>query len=109
MNDPLDETALDNLLREEPRYIEDAGFTARTMASLPARRSSNWFRLVLILSVTLPSLAVLIWWLVGDMWRGQASPVPFFSGHDWIDISLAGMVAIASIVWGSVAALRSEQ
>jgi hypothetical protein len=109
MNDPLDDNALDDLLREEPSYIEDAGFTARTLAVLPARRPSSWLRPVLILTVTLVSLAAFVWWLAGDAWRIPASSGPLFSGRDWIDFSLAGVAAIVSIVWGSVAALRSEQ
>jgi hypothetical protein len=109
MNDSLDDHALDELLREEPGYIEDAGFTARTLAALPARRLSSWLRPVLILSATLLSLAALIWWLLGDALHVPSSPVPLVSSHDWIDVSLVGMAAIVSIVWGSVAALRSEQ
>lgn len=37
MNDPLD-SLLDTRLREEMRYIDDAGFTGRVMKQLPRRR-----------------------------------------------------------------------
>jgi len=104
MNEHPDNDPFDALLREEPDYIEDHGFTARVMAALPARRPLGWLRPVLILGATVLSLALMVWWLVDG---GLAAPG--LSALDFLAFPLVGISLIASIVWGAVAALRWEQ
>ena len=57
MNDPLQEDWLDARLREEAPYIDDAGFTARVVQKLPARRP-RFFREAILLCITLLASAV---------------------------------------------------
>src|SRR5205823_12653357 len=58
VNDPLDDL-LDARVRDETRYIDDAGFTGRVMKQLPRRRVS-WTgrRSFIILAATILSVLV---------------------------------------------------
>jgi len=106
MNEHSDNDPIDALLREEPGYIEDDGFTARVVAALPARRSLAWLRPMLILGATVLGLALTVWWVAGE---GLAVPGPAAPGFSSLAVSVVGISLIASIVWGAVAALRWEQ
>ena len=53
MNEQLQEDWLDARLREEGRYIDDDGFTARVVQQLPPSRSARSLRAVILLVVTL--------------------------------------------------------
>ncbi len=58
MNDPLD-NLLDARLRDETRYIDDAGFTARVMKQLPRRRYSwSTQRAFIIFAATIVSVVI---------------------------------------------------
>jgi hypothetical protein len=49
------------LLREQDKYIEDNGFTARVVAALPRRRRA-WLRPVLLLgAVAIGSVLAVLW------------------------------------------------
>jgi hypothetical protein len=49
------------LLREQDKYIEDNGFTARVVAALPCRRRA-WLRPVLLLgAVAIGSVLAVLW------------------------------------------------
>ena len=52
MDEKLQEDWLDARLRDEAPYIDDAGFSSRVIAQLPARRSRNSLRSVILLAVT---------------------------------------------------------
>ena len=55
----IDDETLDRQLREAAPYIDDAGFTARVMASLPAaRREPQWLRMAILLGLTLLGVGV---------------------------------------------------
>jgi hypothetical protein len=50
----IDEETLDRQLRETVAYIDDDGFTARVMASLPAARDQpRWLRVAILLGLAL--------------------------------------------------------
>jgi hypothetical protein len=50
----IDDETLDRQLREAVPYINDDGFTARVMASLPAQRSEpQWLRAMIVLGLAL--------------------------------------------------------
>src|SRR6266705_2476543 len=50
----IDDETLDRQLRETVPYIDDDGFTARVMASLPAARpESGWLRAAILLGLAL--------------------------------------------------------
>ena len=50
----IDDETLDRQLREAVAYINDDGFTARVIASLPAaRREPQWLRALIVLGLAL--------------------------------------------------------
>jgi hypothetical protein len=50
----IDDETLDRQLREAVPYINDAGFTARVIARLPAaRREPQWLRAMIVLGLAL--------------------------------------------------------
>jgi hypothetical protein len=54
MNAMIDDETLDRQLREAMPYIDDKGFTARVMASLPAaRREPRWLRAMILLGLAI--------------------------------------------------------
>ncbi|HEU0209400.1 MAG TPA: hypothetical protein VFQ78_10525 [Candidatus Udaeobacter sp.] len=54
MNPMIDDETLDRQLRDALPYLDDDGFTARVMASLPvAPRESRWLRTMIVLSLAL--------------------------------------------------------
>ena len=58
MEEQLQEDWLDARLRDEARYIDDDGFTARVVQQLPRRRQSRSSRSVILLGVTLIACAL---------------------------------------------------
>jgi hypothetical protein len=57
MDDQFQEDWLDTRLREEAPYIDDAGFTAKVIQQLPARRARS-FRAAIIFCITLLGSAI---------------------------------------------------
>ena len=54
MNAMIDDETLDRQLREAAPYIDDDGFTARVMASLPAaQRDPRWLRAMILLGLAI--------------------------------------------------------
>ena len=59
MDEKLQEDWLDARLRDEAPYLDDAGFTARVMQQLPAKRSqTRSSRAVILLGVTFIASAI---------------------------------------------------
>jgi hypothetical protein len=58
MEEQLQEDWLDARLRDEARYIDDDGFTARVVQQLPRRQRSRSSRSVILLGVTLIACAL---------------------------------------------------
>lgn len=62
MNPPETNDPLDALLREQDKYTEDNGFTARVVAALPRRRRA-WLRPVLLLGTVAIGSVLAVEWL----------------------------------------------
>jgi len=58
MDEQIQEDWLDARLRVEAPYIDDAGFSARVIARLPARRSRNYLRAIILLAATVLASAI---------------------------------------------------
>jgi hypothetical protein len=59
MRPMIDDETLDRRLREAVPYIDDEGFTARVMSSLPvARREPQWLRAMILVGLTALGSAV---------------------------------------------------
>jgi hypothetical protein len=106
--DPLEE-----LLRAESKYIEDAGFTGRVVGALPSGNSAR-MRMMLPLGVTVIGMAVFV-----SLAPGMVSMI--FSWTDWsasiqsayaldfqtVSILIAGVALIASQI-GAIFVLTEE-
>ena len=103
--DPLDE-----LLRENDAYVEDGGFTARVVASLPPRRRS-WLRPAILFSATLLGLALLVWWfpsLKNDLAvETNGGMVMNFSVQSLLTVGVV-LATAAALGWGLFVVVRSE-
>jgi hypothetical protein len=107
MKSPEEIDPLDALLREQNTYVDDKGFTARVIQSLPLRRRT-WLRPILLLSVTVISSVLAVLWLPwGSLpaldWSAFLSPNPQVL-MPWVLL----MAVLGSLVWGAVAALQWE-
>ncbi|HEY3662946.1 MAG TPA: hypothetical protein VGL24_07320 [Chthoniobacterales bacterium] len=104
MDEQLQEDWLDRRLREEMVYIDDAGFTARVVQSLPPARRLHSYRALILLGVTL--LASIVTYLASDggrflvvaAYRLAAMPVLFVSLVA-ICCTLVMTAAAASAAW----------
>lgn len=107
MNRPEAKDPLDALLREQNQYVEDNGFTARVLSTLPRRRSRLWLRQIFLLGVTALGAALAVLWLPWENlpvlnWAALLSP----NAHvllPWVLVlsvmsSLIGAV-IAAVQW----------
>src|ERR1043166_7291217 len=67
----IDDETLDRQLRESMPYIDDDGFTAHVMASLPAvRREHGWLRTAIIIGLALIGSCVAYLVGAGHVLRG---------------------------------------
>jgi hypothetical protein len=106
MNLPDTNDPLDALLREQDSYIDDNGFTARVLASLPLRRRRAWIRPAILLGTTAIGYLLALWWAPWDL----VKPLVSFSFN--AQALLAGgllLVIGASLIWGVIAALGWEE
>ncbi|HWF17778.1 MAG TPA: hypothetical protein VG754_00840 [Verrucomicrobiae bacterium] len=104
-NDPLEA-----LLHENDPYLEDGGFTARVVASLPPRRKS-WLRPAILSGATLIGLALLIWLapFAKDALSFDASGEISVNLNPQSVITLAVLLmGAASLGWGLFAMLKWE-
>ena len=102
-NDPLDA-----LLKENDHCVDDNGFTARVMATLPRRRGLS-VRQYLLLGAGLAGCIAMIWLApsLGDI--VSVSPAGNYSlNSQWWLILLPTTAALASAFWGLFSAVQSE-
>ena len=108
MNTPED--PIDALLREQNVYVDDNGFTAQVIQSLPRRRRA-WLRPVILLGATVIGSVMAAYWLP---WRNlmqlnwPSSSSVFTDGSQILLPLLTVLLVIASLIWSVVSALRWE-
>jgi hypothetical protein len=105
MNTPEDQ--IDALLREQNTYVDDNGFTARVIQSLPQRRRA-WLRPVIILGAAAIGSVLAIRWLP---WRNlpplDLSALTSPNSQMLVPWILVISV-VSSLVWSTVVALQRE-
>jgi|ERR1035438_8178084 hypothetical protein len=107
MNPPETNDPLDALLREQDKYIEDNGFTARVVAALPRRRRA-WLHPVLLLgAVAIGSVLAVGWLPWGNLPVLDTSAMLSLDSQVLMPWMLMLMV-MASLVWGTISALEWE-
>jgi hypothetical protein len=98
---------LENALKHDDRYIDDAGFAERVVAALPVRRRRAWLRLVILSVTTLAGLALAIAVMpVGDYLT--ASFVQLFRARSFSAIPVLPVVLIGLFFWASFAVVADE-
>jgi hypothetical protein len=105
MNTPEDQ--IDALLREQNTYVDDNGFTARVVKSLPRRRRA-WLRPIILLGAIAIGSVLAIYWLPwGNLLPVDLSALSSSNSQmllPWIVvISVAG-----SLIWSVSAVFQWE-
>jgi hypothetical protein len=101
-NDPVDA-----LLREQNSYVEDGGFTARVVKSLPRRRRA-WLRPAFLLGTTAIGSVLAILWLP---WKNlpalDASALLSLNSQvlmPWVLV----LLVVGSLIWSAIATFQWE-
>lgn len=102
MNPPED--PIDALLREQNTYIEDNGFTARIMASIPQRHNHAWVRPTLLLAATMVGCVLAVFWLP---WEDLVRLLTSLNTHSFLSC-LVLFAVMGSLMWGAMAAIQNE-
>jgi hypothetical protein len=98
---------LDNLLQHDDRYIQDAGFTARVVAALPARRKRAVLRPLLIAGMAGAGVALALFVLPSqNAFAGEF--VQLVRARSFAAIPLLPVVVIALTFWATITAAVSE-
>lgn len=98
--------SLDALLREQNNYVEDNGFTARVVKSLPRRRV--WFRPLILLSATIIGSVLAIFWLPWKKLMTFDSSALLSFHFQTLLPWLVVLSVLASLIWGVIAAIQWE-
>jgi hypothetical protein len=108
MNQPEQHDPIDALLREQNAYVEDAGFTARVMASVPRRRRMAWLRPALLLGAAAIGSVLAVRWLPWET-LPPLDPAALLSIDPQVLLPWGVVFAVAAAVtWAAVAAFQWE-
>jgi hypothetical protein len=107
MNQPEPGDPLDALLLKHDKPIEDDGFTARVMATLPRRRRVSW-RSIFLLSVTSVGSVLAVCWLPwGNLFVSDPSTL-LSPNSPALLTGLEVVLVIGSLTWSTISALQWE-
>jgi hypothetical protein len=107
MNQPEPSDPLDALLLNHDKPIEDGGFTARVMATLPRRRPVSW-RSIFLLGVTAVGSVLAVCWLP---WGNLLVPDPSTLLSPNSPVLLTGLevvLVVGSLTWCAISAIEWE-
>lgn len=106
MSEPSNKDPLDILLQEQNVYVEDNGFTARVVASLPRRRRSSLQ--MILLAVSIIGWIVAAWCLPwGNLPPLDTATLISLNSQALLPWITASMV-IACLAWSTVAAVQGD-
>jgi len=109
MNQPEENDPVGMQLREQNKYIDDSGFTARVVAALPRRRRFVWLRSVIMLGVAAVGWVLAILWLPWEnLPKVDLNAVMSLNDRvltPWILVA----TVLASLIWVVVAAVQWEE
>ncbi len=106
MEEQLQDDWLDARLRDEAPYIDDAGFTARVMHQLPARRQTRSLRGVVLFAITLLGCVAAYFASGGGSFVGESAAF-LVAMPIWTIFSLAGFSGLLVMVLGTAAAMKA--
>lgn len=99
---------LEDKLRQDDRYLDDAGFTTRVVTALPARRERRWLRPVIIGVASLAGLTIALAMLPADTYLAS-SFVQLIRARSLSAVPLLPVVLIALFFWASFAVVADER
>jgi hypothetical protein len=98
---------LEDALKHDDRYINDAGFSARVVAALPVRRNRAWLRPAILGSATVAGLALAFTLVpVGNYLTDGL--VQLCRARSFSAIPVLPVALIASFFWASFAVVANE-
>ena len=98
---------LEDALRQESAYIDDAGFTARVMATMPKRRKRSWLRGAILAGAAALGCVIALWVLPGTQFVTD-SIVTLLTARSLSPALLAPAVLILAVFGAAFATLASE-
>jgi hypothetical protein len=98
---------LEDKLRQDDRYLDDTGFTARVVAALPARRERRWLRPVILGTTAVAGLALALWLLPSEN-HLVSSFVQLVRARTFSAVPLLPVVLIALMFWATITAVARE-
>ena len=108
MDEQPQEDWLDAKLRDEVPYIDDAGFTARVMNQLPARRQSRSLRGGILLGITFVACVAAYFASGGGGFLGESAAF-LVAMPIWTVCVLAGFCGMLVMVLGTAAAMKTSR
>jgi hypothetical protein len=102
-NDPLDV-----LLREQNPHVDDAGFTARVVSTLPRRRARFPLRAVLLLGAALVGSVIAAFFLPWSSLPPLSASAMFSLDTRVLWPWLLVVMVVVSLSWAAVVAIQSE-
>jgi hypothetical protein len=98
---------LEDKLRHEDRYLDDAGFTARVVAALPVRRQRRWLRPAIIGTASLAGLVIALWMLPSENYIAR-SFVQLLAARSLSAVPLLPVAVIGLIFWAMLSVAANE-
>jgi hypothetical protein len=102
-----DKDWLEDVLREEPRYLDDAGFSARVVAAMPRRRKYRWLRTAILTSMSALAVVVGLFVLHGaDVVAKGAEAL--LKAHSLATLPVGPLVLLVLLLGGLIAFASNE-
>jgi len=98
---------LEDAIKHDDRYIEDAGFTARVVAALPARRKRASLRSLIVAATSAAGFALALWLLPSEN-SLVAGFVQLARARTFSAVPLMPVVLIVLMFWATIGAANSE-
>ena len=98
---------LEEILREEPRYIDDNGFSARVAATLPRRAKHNWRRTVILTGMSTLAMVIGLLVLRGAPYIAKGAEA-LLRAHSLATLPVAPLILLTALLGGLIAFAWSE-
>ncbi|MDQ6630329.1 MAG: DUF5056 domain-containing protein [Verrucomicrobiota bacterium] len=107
MNQPDANDSLDALLFENASHMEDNGFTARVISTLPKRGRKDWLRPAILISATTLGFALLLFLPLEPILNSALTAFTSFTEQSLLML-LAISLVLASLFWSVFAMIEWE-
>jgi hypothetical protein len=98
---------LDEVLREEPPYLDDAGFSARVVAAMPRRRKYRWLRTAILAGMSALAVVVGLFVLHGADFVAKGAEA-LLKAHSLATLPVGPLVLLVLLLGGLIALAGNE-